>query len=75
MRQFFSHRWRWSGPTMRAARGLPAAAACAPCSGSGGGRRRLTGLGGPKGRMGWLTIGPIGPKVEGKIASKSKLDF
>jgi hypothetical protein len=48
----------------------PAAAACALCFIVGGGRRRLGGLGGPKGRMGRLAAGPIGPKVEGKFVSE-----
>jgi hypothetical protein len=55
---------------MGAARGRPAAAACALCFGAGGGRRRLDGPGGPKGRMGRLATGPIGPKVEGNFVSE-----
>jgi hypothetical protein len=67
MRQFFFLRWRWSGPTMGAARVRPTAAACTLCSSAGGGRRRS---GGPKCRLGQLAAGPIGPKVEGKIISE-----
>jgi hypothetical protein len=51
---------------MGAMRGRPAAAACVLCSGVGGGRRRLAGPSGLKGRMGRLGVGPIGLKVEGK---------
>jgi hypothetical protein len=58
----FSLRWRWLGPTMGAARGRPVAAACMLCFSAGGGRRRT---GGPKGRFGWLTAGPIGSKAGG----------
>jgi hypothetical protein len=55
---------------MGAARGRPAAAACALCSDVGGGRRRLAGPSGLKCRMGRLAAGPIGLKVEGKIISE-----
>jgi hypothetical protein len=66
----FFLRCRWSGPTMGAARGRPAVAACALCFGAGGGRRRSAGPGGAKGRMGRLTTGPIGPKVGGNSFRK-----
>jgi hypothetical protein len=55
---------------MGIARGRLAAATCILCSSVGGGRRMLAGLGGPKGRIGRLAAGPIGPKVEGKFISK-----
>jgi hypothetical protein len=66
----FSIRWKRSGPTMGAARGRPVAVACALCFGAGGRRRRLRGLGGPKGQMGQLVAGPIGLKFERKFVSE-----
>jgi hypothetical protein len=56
----FSLRWRWLSPTMGAARGRSVVVSCALCSGAGEGRRRLAGLGGPKGQMGWLAVGRLG---------------
>jgi hypothetical protein len=55
---------------MGAARGRPAAAACMLCFGMGGGRRRLAGLAGPKGRMGLLAAGPAEPKARGNSFQK-----
>jgi hypothetical protein len=63
----FSLRWRWSGPSMGAARGRPVVTAYALCSGAGGGSGRLAVPGGSKGWMGRLAAGPIEPKVEGKF--------
>jgi hypothetical protein len=42
-------------------------AACALYFGAGGGRRRPVGPCGPKGWMGHLAAGLIGPKVEGNF--------
>jgi hypothetical protein len=55
---------------MGVARDRLVAVACALCFSAGGGRRRLARLGGPKGRMGRLAAGPIGPKVEGNFVSE-----
>jgi hypothetical protein len=60
---------------MGVARGRPTVAACALGSGAGGGRRRLAGPCGPKGQMGRLAAGTIGPKVEGKILCRLKSEF
>jgi hypothetical protein len=52
-------------------RGRSAAVACVLCFGAGGGRRRP---GGPKGQVGWLAAGPIGPKASGN-SFQSKIGF
>jgi hypothetical protein len=43
--------------------------AAAPCCGAGGGRGPV-GPDEPKGQVGRLAAGPIGPKVEGKFVSE-----
>jgi hypothetical protein len=52
------------------ARGRPVAVACMLYFSVGGGRRSLAGPSGPKGQMGWLAAGPIGPKSRGNSFRK-----